>query len=117
MSLRAPIAVTVEVRGQTRDGPRRAFRLAASIGDDGLRLERPAPFELGRQVEVRFTMPDGGTPLRLFAEVRPAPDDDGDDEAAARGGRELGFLSADEDDRRVLRLYVTDRLGLPDLMS
>jgi hypothetical protein len=117
--LRAPIAVTVEVRaltrGGARDGARRAFRLAWNIGDDGLRLERPAPFEIGRPVEVRFTMPDGGAPLRLHAEVRPAPDDD--EEAGALGGRELIFLSPDEDDRRVLRLYVTDRLGLPDSMS
>ena len=60
MSLCAPIAVTVEVRGRTRQGARRAFRLARNIGEDGMALERRAPFELGRPVEVAFTMPGGG---------------------------------------------------------
>jgi hypothetical protein len=113
VSLRAPIAVTVEVRGETREGPRRVFRLAANLGEDGLRLERPAPFELGRPVELRFCMPEGGEPLRLDAEVRAA---DGDDEELGQGS-ELGFLAPDDDERRALRRYVIDRLGLPESIS
>jgi hypothetical protein len=111
VTLRAPIAVTVEVRGADR----RAFRLAWNIGEDGVRLERPAPFELGRPVEIRFTMPDGGDALELHAEVRPADGGDeheGDGEGE-RGGRELGFLGLQEPDRAVLRQYVINRLELP----
>jgi hypothetical protein len=110
--LRAPIAVTVEVRGQTREGPRRVFRLAWNLGEDGLALERPAPFELGRPVELRFTLPDGGETLRLDAEVRAADGDD--EERAAEGGRELGFLATRDDERRAVRRYVQERLGLPE---
>ncbi|MES1205787.1 MAG: PilZ domain-containing protein, partial [Pseudomonadota bacterium] len=64
MSLRAPIAIPVEIRAETG----RAFRLAAAIGEDGMRLETPLPFEGGRVVEVRFTLPDGARvslPARL----------------------------------------------------
>jgi len=33
---------------------------------------------------------------------------------APAGGRELAFLSIGEDERRLLRAYVTERLGLPE---
>ena len=117
LSLRAPIAVTVEVRGQTRNGARRVFRLARNVGEDGLALERRAPFELGRPVEVVFTLPDGTEALRLDAEVRTADYDDDEDQQLAEGGRELGFLAPDEDERGLLRRYIAARLGLPELRS
>lgn len=118
MSLRAPIAVTVEVRGQARGGQRRAFRLAEQLGEDGLRLERRAPFDVGRPVALRFSLPGGGERLELEAEVRPADGDDRErDEADGGGGRELIFLAPTADDRRALRRYVTERLGLPESLS
>jgi hypothetical protein len=117
VSLRAPIAVTVEVRA---DG-RRVFRLAANVGEDGLALERRAPFEVGRPVELTFAMPDAGELLKIHARV-----EDGDDEATRReheeereieGGRELTFLALSEDDRQILRRYVIARLELPGTFS
>ena len=118
MSLRAPIAVTVEVRGRTRDGARRAFRLARNIGEDGIALERRAPFELGRPVEVRFTLPGGDQRLCLHAEVRTDDgSDDSEDQQRSEGGRELGFLATGDDERRLLHRYIADRLGLPDAFS
>jgi hypothetical protein len=112
--LRAPIAVTVEVRAAGR----RVFRLAANVGEDGIALERPAPFEIGRPVEITFAMPDDAERLRVMARVEPgADDDDGDDgpEPGAEGGRELAFLSLAPDERERLRSYVADRLGLPEM--
>ena len=122
MSLRAPIAVTVEVRAREREQPKRVYRLAWNIGEDGIRLERRAPFELGRPVAIRFALPDDPTCcLELDAQVRPAPDDDdekrNDEKRDEEGGRELIFLSPSEDDRRLLRRYVTERLGLPESLS
>ncbi|HTA21254.1 MAG TPA: PilZ domain-containing protein, partial [Polyangia bacterium] len=64
-ALRAPVAVAVEVRADAR----RVFRLAASVGEDGVRLERAAPFEVGRPVEVRFALPTDPGTLTLRAEV------------------------------------------------
>jgi len=116
VSLRAPIAITVETRGRTPDGVRRAFRLARNIGADGVALERRAPFELGRPIEVRFTLPDGGPPLRLHAEVLPADDDEQEQQQTEPGGRELLFLSPSDDERHTLHRYVIDRLGLPEGM-
>jgi hypothetical protein len=111
--LRAPIAVTVEVRAAGR----RVFRLAANVGEDGIALERPAPFEIGRPVEIAFAMPDDGEGLRLAARVEPGAGDDadGDDRPGREGGRELAFLSLGPDDRERLRGYVADRLGLPEM--
>jgi len=111
--LRAPIAVTVEVRAAGQ----RVFRLAANVGEDGVALERPAPFERGRPVEIAFAMPDGADRLRLDARVEAGAGDDdeeGDRHGRSLGGRELTFLSIGEDDRRLLRGYVTERLGLPE---
>jgi hypothetical protein len=114
--LRAPIAVTVEVRAAGR----RVFRLAANVGEDGLALERSAPFEIGRPVEISFMMPDGVDRLDLAARVEEGEyeSDDARDEdrdrRRAEGGRELTFLALSEDDRRLLREYVLDRLGLAE---
>ena len=108
MSLRAPIAVPVTI---SADG-RRAFRLARSIGEDGVRLARPAPFEPRRPVAVSFALPDDGTPpIALRAEVGNT---DADHDAAERSeGRELLFIEPAEADRARLRRYVASRLGLP----
>jgi hypothetical protein len=109
VSLRAPIAVAVEVRTDSR----RVFRLAWSVGEDGVRLQRAAPFEVGRPVELRFTLPPGEPTLAMSAEVLPA---DREDEAREQGGggRELSFLHPSTEARAAIRAYVRDRLGLPE---
>jgi hypothetical protein len=109
MSLRAPVAVAVEVRADAR----RVFRLAASVGEDGVRLVRAAPFELGRPVELRLALPAGEAVLELSAEVRHA---DADDERLneGAGGRELAFLHPSTEAREAIRGYVRARLGLPE---
>ena len=111
-SLRAPVAVPVEIRS---DGARgRVFRLAASVGEDGVRLARPAPFEIGRPVEIAFALPlaEGFATLRLSAEVLHA---DADDEHAneGAGGRELTFIEPPAEARRAISGYVRERLSLP----
>lgn len=83
------------------------FRLAWNVGEDGLRLARPAPFEPGRPVGVRLTLPGGEAPLSLRAEVG-APADGGGEEAV-----DLLFQAAPPEARLALRRYVIDRLGLP----
>jgi PilZ domain len=112
VSLRAPIAVTVEVRAAGR----RVFRLAENLGEDGLALERPAPFEIGRPVEIFFALPDDAAGMRLPARVETRDDDEeGDREGGLVGGRALTFLALGEDDRQRLRTYVKERLGLPEM--
>lgn len=111
MSLRAPIAVTVEVRAPGR----RVFRLAENLGEDGIALERLAPFEIGRPVEVAFWLPDDPDPLCLPARLEIRDGDEDDDHENTAGGRALTFLAVGEDDRRRLQRYVQERLDLPDL--
>jgi hypothetical protein len=103
LSLRAPIAVPVEIRAPAR----RVFRLAFQVGEDGVTLQRGAPFEAGRPVELSFTLPDGAERLALRAELVAG---DGDDGAAPT---ELAFLDPPEAARAALRRYVRERLGLP----
>ena len=75
-------------------------------------LEQPAPFDIGRPVEVRFILPDDDTqPLALRAELALG-DDDGEGE---HGGREVTFIGAPAEARLRLHRYVADRLGLPPL--
>jgi hypothetical protein len=114
MSLRAPVAVPVEIRSDGAGG-RRVFRLAASVGEDGVRLVRPAPFEIGRPVEVAFTLPRGveSTSLRLDAEVLHADTTDETTNEGA-GGRELTFIEPPGDARLAIRDYVRERLSLPE---
>jgi len=99
VSLRAPIAVPVEIRAPKR----RVFRLTAAVGEDGIRLAGVAPFEPGRPVDVRFDLPDGGGALALRAIVEEG-------EAAAD---RLAFVDPPSGAREAIRRYVHGRLGLP----
>lgn len=99
VTLRAPIAVPVEIRADAR----RAFRLAAAVGEDGMRLETSVPFEVGRVIEARFWLPDG-TGLILPARL---------DGEAGEPADALSFLDPPADARRALHRYVADRLELP----
>jgi hypothetical protein len=112
MSLRAPLAVPVEVRTDGNSAEvRRVFRLARSVGEDGVRLARPVPFDIGRPVAIAFTLPDAPTAIVLRAELALS-DDDGEGES---GGCELTFLSAPGEVRQSIHRYIADRLGLPPL--
>ena len=107
-ALRAPMAVAVEVSISAGADARRAFRLSASVGEDGVRLGRPAPFEVGRPVDVRFALPAGES-VALRAEVLPVGDDD---ELEGAGGRELAFIAPSGEARAAIRNYVRARLSL-----
>jgi PilZ domain len=98
------MAVPVEIRAPAR----RVFRLALDVGEDGVKLGRPVPFEPGRPVELSFVLPDGEEALALRAEVG-APDDDREGDQAT----ELIFLEPPEAARAAIRRYVRERLGLP----
>jgi len=98
-SLRAPIAVPVEIRAPKR----RVFRLSANVGEDGVRLARGASFEPGRPVDIRFDLPDGGGALALPAIVGEGHGEDD----------ELGFVNPSAEAREAIRRYVHGRLGLP----
>lgn len=100
-ALRAKAAVPVEIRGAGR----RVFRLSAAVGEDGVELARCAPFEVGRPVEIGFSLP-GGAALALRAEVTLGG------EEGEGGGRELAFLDPPELARHEIRRYVDERLGL-----
>jgi hypothetical protein len=109
LGLSAPAAVPVEVRA----GEHRAFRLSTEIGEGGLRLGKPAPFEPGRPVEVRFALPDGGPAYAFAAEVIATGDEaEGD---GSIGGCGLDFLDVPPDVRDAIKDYVARRLGLPRL--
>ena len=112
MSLRAPLAVPVEIRSDDgMGGVRRVFRLSANVGEDGVCLERPVPFDVGRPVAIGFTLPDASSATVLRAELA-LTDDDG---AGEHGGSALTFLAAPADVRLALHRYVLERLGLPQL--
>jgi len=110
-ALRAPVAVPVEVRISAGLDARRVFRLAASVGEDGVRLVRAAPFEIGRPVDVRFVLP-AGEPVEVRAEVLHADADD-ENEHEGAGGRELAFIEPPGAARAAIGAYVRARLGLP----
>jgi len=108
VSLRAPIAVPVEIRADAR----RAFRLTWNIGEDGVRFCGDLPFELGRLVEARLWLP-GGEALALRAQVTGGNcDRDREDPSTDEAG-ELIFVDPPSDARGALRRYVIERLELP----
>ena len=108
MSLRAPIAVPVEIRVDARAGAARVFRLAWNVGEDGLRLVAGLPFESQRLVEVRFRLP-GGDGFALPARVTAG----GADREDAEEPGEIAFVEPPGDARAALGRYVLERLELP----
>lgn len=78
----------------------------------GIRLRRAAPFEPGRPVNVRFTLPGGTTSFSLEAEVVEIGDPS---EAGDGGGAALYFLDPSVEMKSALAGYVAERLGIPQL--
>jgi hypothetical protein len=109
LGLSAPAAVPIEVRSQDR----RVFRLSREIGEGGVRLERPAPFEPGRPVDVRFVLPGGAGRIDATAEV--VTTGDSEEQEGASGGAALYFLDLAPERRAEIAAYVAGRLGLPPL--
>jgi hypothetical protein len=109
VSLRAPLAVPVEVAASGR----RIHRLSREVAESELTLERPAAFEVGEPVTARFGLPDvevgPPTSVSLRAVVALA-DEDGEGE---HGGRVLRFVDPTRDARDLIARYVARRLGLP----
>jgi Tfp pilus assembly protein PilZ len=105
--LQAPAAVPVELRAARR----RVFRLSHEVGEVGVRLAAPAPFEVGEPVELRLRLPDAPEPLQLRAEVALVGDPR--EEAGDRGGCGLRFIEPPHAARAAIASYVAERLGLP----
>jgi len=103
LSLRAPLAVPVQIRAPKA---RRVYRLAWNVGEDGLGLWRGSSFDAGRPVDVTFTLPGPGPvgeTLTVRAEVAGA---DGADD-------DLLFVDPPAEAKQAIRAYLRDRLGLP----
>jgi hypothetical protein len=107
LGLQAPAAVPVELRASQR----RVFRLSSEVGEEGVRLGAPAPFEVGEPLEVRLVLPDTDEPLRLRAEVALVGDER--EAEGANGGCGLRFIEPPRAARDALVAYVSQRLGLP----
>jgi hypothetical protein len=106
--LPAPLSVTVQVRALDT-GPRleRVWRQTAAIGEAGLLLVRPLPFEPGRPVRVDLVLPGSLllTATGLVTEVRPDTDD------ADALPRAITFTALDDATRRTIAAYVEDGLA------
>jgi hypothetical protein len=99
------MAVPIEVRASRR----RVFRLSHEVGEEGICLARPTPFERGEPVEVRWQLPSEEQPLTLRATVEGI--DDGDERSG--GGRGLRFREPSREAREAVHRYIARRLGLP----
>jgi hypothetical protein len=108
LGLSAPAAVPVELRAADR----RVFRLSEEIGMGGIRLHRAAPFEPGRPVSIRFSLPGATTEMVLEAEVVEIGDPS---ESGDGGGAALYFLDLSPEMKSALAGYVAERLGIPQL--
>jgi len=99
---------------ELRAADRRVYRLSEEIGTGGIRLGLAAPFEPGRPISVRFTLPGSTLPLEMTAEVvtigHPSEDTSGGGEG---GGAALYFLDPSPETASALAAYVADRLGIP----
>jgi hypothetical protein len=109
LGLAAPAAVSVELR----TGDRRLYRLSREIGLGGIRLGRPAPFEPGQPLTIRFALPGATLPLELEAEVG-ATGDPAEDQGEG-GGCALYFRDQSPELRSAVSAYIADRLDLPPL--
>jgi hypothetical protein len=117
LGLAAPAAVPIEVLAADR----RVFRLSQEIGPGGVRLCKPAPFEPGSPVWVRFSLPQPNEPETapgselLEAECVVEATADPSEPGGEGGGRVLHFRNPSPGTRAAIASYVATRLGLPPL--
>jgi hypothetical protein len=98
---------------ELRTNDRRLYRLSLEIGQGGIRLEHPAPFEPGQPLTIRFTLPGSPLPLELEAEVGATgdPAEDGGE----GGGCALYYREQSPEFHSAISAYIADRLDLPPL--
>jgi hypothetical protein len=96
---------------EVRTAERRVFRLSREVGDGGVRLVLPAPFEPGRPVEIRFRLPGSEIPFVVQARVGATREE----QEGEQGGCALDFLDPPPEVRTAIAAYVAERLGLPPL--
>jgi hypothetical protein len=117
LGLSAPAAVPVEVKAADR----RVFRLSCEVSEAGLSFKEPVPFEPGRPLLVRFTLPGADFPLELHAKLASTgdsrePDGERRDETGSEAGETTAhFLDVPPEERAAITAYVVQRLGLPPL--
>jgi hypothetical protein len=112
LGLSAPAAVPIELRAADR----RSYRLSEEIGTGGIRLCQAAPFEPGRPVEVRFSLPGAPAGAVMVMNAEIVTTGDPSEDGGERGGAALYFLNPTPDERAALATYVSDRLGIPLLL-
>lgn len=109
IGLAAKAAVVVEIVAP--EG--RVFRLSSQVGEGGIDLRMPLPFEQGRHVRVRFRLPGDTTLQEVDAQIEvlglPV------EEEGERGGCGLRFLGAPVHVQTDVMNYVVARLKLPPL--
>ena len=110
LGLLAPAAVPVELRVPQARGTTRVYRLCRAVGQEGLELERPVPFEPHRRVEVRFGLPGGDTVISLRGELVLIGDEAEEEGHAGAAG--VAFIDPPTEAQRALASYVLPRLGL-----
>ena len=111
MSLRAPLAVVVEIHADER----RWFRLSRNIGSDGIGLDRPVPIEIGRPLQLWITLPlgrVGATSSDATAGDAMAVDDDGEGRLSLRA-EVIGQHGGQDGPAGLTRATRRSALGVP----
>jgi hypothetical protein len=114
VQLPAPLVVAVEIR-RLDAGARteRVWRTSSAIGEPGLRLRHPVPYEIGRPVAIslRFPEDDGSFVAQgKLAGERPAAKKGEDDSPRATL---VAFTSLDAGARERLLRYLEERMSTP----
>jgi hypothetical protein len=107
----APAAVPVEIRVlDVGDRTERVFRLTYALGEEGLLLTKPLPWEARRPVQLVWRLPGEDAQIDctgLIQEVRPEREDE---DATPRA---VAFVGLGEAERTRIRQYVQERMLLP----
>lgn len=86
------------------------FRLTHALGEEGMLLSKPLPWEARRPVQLRWRLPGEDATIDctgVIQEVRPEREDE---EATPRA---VAFVGLDEAVRARIRQYVLERTLLP----
>lgn len=100
---RSGLRVAVQMWVEEKHERARYFQHSSNLSEGGLFIEQTIPHPVGTQVEIEFTLPGDGEPIRVLAEIVNALEDE------ERLGMGMKFMNLSHEQAARIRRFIAGR--------